>query len=128
MKPIINSAQETVVAYLSAYAPLNTESSISIEQIAKDIGYKNKRSIYYAIQRLRDLGAVTLISARHWRATTLICHKREEDFNVVFRIAGGRAERRRREPVAAKPEPVAVAIPKLLPRKLIPYVGKERAA
>lgn len=126
MKPIINSAQESVIAYLSAWAPLGTEFSISIEQIATDIGYKNKRSVYYAMRRLRDLGAVTLISARHWRATTLICHKREEDFSVVFRIAGGRAERRRREP-APKPEPIAIPLPKPSPRKLIAYVGKERA-
>lgn len=131
MKPVITESHEKILAYLSAWAPLGTEFIISIQQVADDTGYKDRRTVYYAIQRLREVGAVTLINnGKHWRSTTLVCHKREEEFRVIVRAAGGRA-RRKKDHKAEAYEPLPVAppvVPVPSPRKLIAYVGKECAA
>lgn len=128
-KPTINYAQEAVLAYCSASAPHGTEFGLNVRQTAIDLGYKDRRNVYYALQRLREVGAVTLVlCGKHWRHTTLICHMREEDCNVVGKMPGSRKSRRWRDQQSAKPLNVAPVVNVAPPRrKLIAYVGKGHA-
>lgn len=124
MKPTITHAQEVVLAYLSAHAPLGEVFYVDVSVAAKDLGYGCVRPVYSHVKKLRELGAITsLRRAQQVGRTGFVAHMREEDCNVISPTV----RVKRSKPViikAPKPQPAPI----IKKRPLIAYVGKEKHA
>jgi hypothetical protein len=135
MKPQISLQQELVLAYLSSWGPLGSIIAFNMDDAAHDLGYKDKRNIYYIVNELADMGLAQRIdSKRRWGRTEFICHVRPEQCDVITIARRGAPKGTKRQEhrkvakiVSASPAPsVAVSAIGRSSRPLIHYAGFEK--
>lgn len=121
---IINHAQEELLAYMSSWGPLGTEIAFNIPDAAKDLGYRDRRSIYQIFYQLRDMGLAEMVKGEGYNRKTIFrCYARPEDCQVH---QSARSTSRRGISKPRKPKIEAPRIVVASPKTVIRYAGFEK--
>lgn len=106
----ISHAQEEFLAYLSSWGPLGTEIAFNIPDAAKDLGYRDRRSIYQIFYQLRAMGLCEMLKGEGYnRKTIFVCYARPEDC-LVHQSKRSSARRGISKPRKPKPEEPRVVV------------------
>lgn len=120
----ITHAQEELLAYMSSWGPLGTEISFNIQDAAKDLGYRDRRSIYQIFYQLRDMGLCEMVKGEGYnRKTIFLCFARPEDCHVheSARSTSRRGVSKPRKPKIDVPRVIVVTA-----KPIIHYAGFEK--
>ena len=121
---VISHAQEELLAYMSSWGPLGTEISFNVTDAAKDLGYRDRRSIYQIFYQLRDMGLAEMVKGEGYNRRTIFrCFARPEDCLVhqSARCTSRRGVSKPRKPKTESAHAIVAA-----PKPIIHYAGFEK--